>query len=199
MQKSNHNGMDAAQAAPDIQRMSVIGANCIDHAVRCLRERCPDVRVLFEQTDNQGCLHTLGSVIDSILPMMIVVIQFGELDVREYECSIKGIWAATFECFVRSIVERGAIVYVSVLQNQRLATEVWHDKATQFNNTIKTISRRSNAHFIDILSTFWGQTELFDYAGIHLNQLGGDQLVREWGQHINELPQLRSNVPAENI
>ena len=166
----------------------VNGADCIVETVDLLQSYCPTYSLIVEHA-YRGCLKTLGSIIDDIMPKTIIIVQLGDIDLFQYEFRKNGSWSAKFENFITKMIEKRAFVYVSYIQSQ-ITTDCWRDKALQFNKVIKKISKRNNAYFIDVLSKFLGKPWLFDYTGIRLNALGDDLLTREWGQRITELSHL---------
>ena len=166
----------------------VNGAGCIVKMIGQLQSFCPMYSFVLEYAYD-GCLNALDSIIDDILPMTIVIIQFGDIDLLQYELRQNGSWPAKFENFIVKMVEKCAFVYVSYIQSQ-IITNHSYDTAIQFNRALKNISKRNAAHFIDVLSKFMGQAWLFDDAGRRLNSLGADLLIHEWGLRITELSHL---------
>ena len=166
----------------------VNGAGCIVKMVSRLKIYCLKYTFVSEHAYG-GCLKTLSRIIDDILPMTIVVIQLGDIDLLQYELCTNGSWLAKLENFIVCMIEKCAFVYVSYIQSQ-ITTNYCYNTTIQFNNAIKKISKRNDAYFIDVLSKFMGQTWLFDDRGLLLNDLGDDLLIHEWGLRITELPHL---------
>ena len=175
---------------PFINRVIVVGADCIAWTAGLLQDYSPSHEIIFEQA-NRGCLYSLEKIIDAILPMMVVIIQLGEIDMLKYEYGKEGLWAAKFESIITKLLKKRAFVYVSFLKQNLVTGEKYYDKAVHFNKLVKRITKRHNAHFINVLLVFWGQPMFFSCKGMYLSQVGDDVLLREWSEHIAELSHMR--------